>query len=77
MLKDGNQWNGNATDETGIESLDYLFSTEKQTEGKEAFANVEGLLQTDEDGYYYYNSQKNYAYFDEIAKEFILYKTWG
>ena len=77
VLKDGNQWNGNATDETEIESLDYLFSTEKQTEGKEAFANVEGLLQTDEDGYYYYNSQKNYAYFDEIAEEFILYKTWG
>ena len=78
VLNADKQWNENANDKTEAESLSYLFKPVSNEEnGKAAFSNVEGLLQTDEDGYYYYNSQKNYAYFDEIAEEFILYKTWG
>ena len=80
MLAAGNNWSlGNSIDDsktTTEESLDYLFSTKDGT-GKKAFANVEGLLQTDKDGYYYYNSQENYAYFDDDTDEFILYDTWG
>ncbi len=29
--------------------------------GKASYPNVKGLLQVDEDGYYYYDSGKNYA----------------
>lgn len=39
----------------GTESLDYLFDS-TSFEGKEAYTDVDGLLQVDEDGYYYYNS---------------------
>ena len=80
VLAAGNNWSlGNSIDDNKItnrESLDYLFSTKDGT-GKKAFANVEGLLQTDEDGYYYYNSQENYAYFNEVTNKFILYQENG
>ena len=82
MLTAGKNWSTskpvNENETTFNESLSYLFDPESdEGNGKAAFSNVEGLLQTDEDGYYYYNSQKNYAYFDEDTKEFILYDTWG
>ena len=80
MLAANNNWSlGNSIDDsktTTEESLDYLFSTENGT-GKKAFANVGGLLQTDKDGYYYYNSQENYAYFNEVTNKFILYQENG
>lgn len=59
------------------ESLNYLFDPEMDHDGKLSFPNVGGLLQVDEDGYYYYNSQENYAWFNEKTKEFVLYDTWG
>ena len=100
VLKEGNlysanwsQWgsglplNQNAT----AESLSYLFDRSQQ-EGKETFWNVQGLLQIDDDGYYYYNAdtQKcwkgtdhsgyqtaNYAVFDKNTNSFKLYDSWG
>lgn len=57
----------------GGESLDYLFNPRVDHNGKASFADVGGLLQVDNDGYYYYNSQNNFAEFDEDANEFILY----
>lgn len=82
MLTAGKNWSTskpvNENETTFNESLSYLFDPESdEGNGKAAFSNVEGLLQTDEDGYYYYNSQENYAYFDENEEKFILYNTWG
>lgn len=69
------------------ESLAYLFNGE-QVNGKEAYMDVDGLLQIDGDGYYYYNAayngknwtdpadgfaSANFAVFDEGANSFILY----
>lgn len=59
------------------ESLSYLFDPAEETEGKLSFPDVDGLLQIDEEGYYYYNSQKNFAEFDEKNSKFLLYDTWG
>ena len=77
MLTAGKNWSTskpvNESETTSDESLSYLFDPESDKgNGKAAFSNVEGLLQTDEDGYYYYNSQENYAYFDEGTNKFIL-----
>ena len=80
-------------------SLDYLFDQSEETEtngvkggtlGKKTFWDVGGLLQIDNDGYYYYNADynkskavggsyqsANYAYFDEGSKTFKVYDTWG
>ena len=57
----------------GNESLAYLFNPRVTHNGKASFTDVGGLLQVDDDGYYYYNSQSNFAEFDEDANEFILY----
>lgn len=58
------------------ESMSYLFD-ESAFGGKKAFSDVSGLLQIDDDGYYYYDSQENYAAFDEQTNKFIIYDTWG
>lgn len=58
------------------ESLAYLFDLSAQ-EGKAAYSDVKNLLQVDQQGYYYYNSQKNFAQFNEETKDFTLYNTWG
>ena len=58
------------------ESLAYLFDESEQS-GKDAYLNVAGLLQVDEDGYYYYNSQENYAAYDEASNSFDVYDTPG
>lgn len=79
--------NGNTTKN---QSLEYLFDKSAQT-GKQTFWNVQGLLQVDKDGYYYYNADSNklwdkdhkgyqtanYAVFDETKNSFKLYDTWG
>ena len=67
------------------ESLAYLFdrnedvgNTKNEGQGgKKAFMNVGGLLQVDNEGYYYYDCQKNYAYFNEETERFQLYNTPG
>ncbi|MEE0344319.1 MAG: FctA domain-containing protein, partial [Eggerthellaceae bacterium] len=67
------------SDTLGGESLAYLFDTDSGT-GKQAYSDVDGLLQVDDQGYYYYNSQDNFAEFnadEQGSGEFSLYETWG
>lgn len=62
------------------ESLAYLFDptyTGPSGSYRDAYRNVTGLLQVDEDGYYYYNSTKNYAEFDSTKNGFTLYDQWS
>lgn len=68
----------------GGDSLAYLFNENdaysengETVEGKHAYMNVGGLLQQNEKGYYYYNSQDNFASFDTKENTFTLYNTWG
>lgn len=62
----------------GTESLSYLFDGTER-DGKASYMDVGGLLQVDELGYYYYDSQKNFAQFreSESGDGFVLYDTWG
>lgn len=60
----------------GGASLDYLFSA-NGIAGKRAFPNVSGLLQVDDQGYYVYNSQTNFAQFNEATNAFTLYSAGG
>ncbi|MDO4267833.1 MAG: DUF5979 domain-containing protein [Eubacteriales bacterium] len=55
------------------ESLDYLFDPEIDHPGKAAYSHVQGLLRQDDDGYYYYDSEKNFAEFDIDDKQFYLF----
>ncbi len=59
------------------ESLAYLFDTNKQVSGKESFEDVKGLLQVDNDGYYYYDSTENYAVYYKDSNSFALYNLPG
>ena len=65
-----------ATKKGAGESLSYLFNGRAST-GKQAHMNVGGLLQQDGEGYFYYNSQENFAEYDEAENAFKLYETWG
>ena len=59
-------------------SLKYLFNGES-VPGKTSYMGVDGLLQID-DGYYYYNSQDNFAQFNSDGTgsgSFTLYDTWA
>lgn len=58
------------------ESLSYLFDTNSGN-GKAAYLNVGGLLQQDSEGYFYYNSQENFAAFASSQKLFTLYNQGG
>lgn len=60
----------------GSEPLGYLFNT-TSVDGKEAYLNVGGLLQQHQDGYFYYNSQENFAAFDSEKNLFTLYNQGG
>lgn len=57
----------------GGQSLAYLFDPEIEVGGKASYPNVKGLLQVDEDGYYYYDSGKNYAVYYQDVNSFVLY----
>ena len=88
---------GNTTTE---QSLAYLFDQSEETTdaggaksgtiGKQTFWDVGGLLQIDDQGYYYYNADNrkvgtgdgkyqsaNYAVYDNTTHAFRLYDTWG
>lgn len=73
------QWaaDNSGTDDKDVQSLAYLFNPTIVNDYKKAFRNVGGLLQIDEDGYYYYDCQKNFAEFNEDTGKFTLYDTWG
>lgn len=61
----------------GDQSLAYLFDPEIQVGGKASYPNVKGLLQVDEDGYYYYDSGENYAVYYPDVNSFVLYDRPG
>lgn len=61
---------------TENESLAYLFNESLQS-GKQSFPNVQGMLQLDKDGYYYYDSQQNFASLGEQSRQMTLYDNWG
>lgn len=77
----------NTLDENGYpvlasngESLQYLFDTSKTSwqggnynDAMIAYPNVGGLFQQDKDGYYYFNSNSNYAYYDAANNSMLLY----
>ena len=61
--------------------LDYLFNEYDSTtegaskvEGKKAYTNVDGLMQVNHDGYYYYDSTQNFASYDSATNGMKLYK---
>lgn len=61
-------------------SLDYLFNNYDSTtegaskvEGKKAYTNVDGLMQVNHDGYYYYDSTQNFASYDSATNGMKLY----
>ncbi len=71
------------------ESLAYLFDNSTR-DGKKGYYDVQGLLQVDKKGYYYYNASSkqttdaggsfesaNYATFDSDTNSFTLYNTWA
>lgn len=64
-------------DRDGQESLAYLFDPSISSDGKASYTNVGGLLQVDDQGYYYYNSQENYATYYENTNSFALYECPG
>lgn len=57
----------------GKESLAYLFDPNTPATGKASYEDVKGLLQVDSEGYYYYDSTKNYAVYYNDNKSFALY----
>lgn len=61
----------------GNESLRYLFDPTYSHDGKASFSDVQGLLQVDGDGYYYFDSTKNYAVYYPDAEAFTLYNLPG
>lgn len=68
------QLDQNTTGSSG--SLAYLFSGSAH-DGKASYTNVGGLLQQDDEGYFYYDSTENFAAFDTSTDRFTLYDTWG
>lgn len=71
-------WTSETAHESGeSQSLSYLFDPADEVQYRSAYRNVVGLFQVDEDGYYYYDSKKNYAEYDSEANKFLLYDTWA
>lgn len=63
-------------DKDNKESSSYLFSTKEGT-GKEFYSDANYLFKQDADGYYEYDSTKNFAQFNKNTKEFTVYKVPG
>lgn len=63
-------------DKGNKESSSYLFSTKEGT-GKEFYSDANYLFKQDADGYYEYDSAKNFAQFNKNTKEFTVYKVPG
>ncbi len=73
VLAAGNRYASGAT--TTGQSLAYLFDS-SQIEGKAAYRDVRGLVQF-KDGYYTYDSSKNFASYNEDTGNFLLYNTYA
>ena len=73
--EDGYPTLSDALDPHSTESLAYLFDPYHEQEGtyRKTYEGVTGLLQIDAQGYYYYNSNSNFAEFDEASNQFNLY----
>lgn len=63
-------------DKGNTESSSYLFSTKEGT-GKEFYSDANYLFKQDANGYYEYDSAKNFAQFNKNTKEFTVYKVPG
>lgn len=73
VLKAGNVYNDNQSQETIEQSLAYLFD-DTTVAGKEGYYNVSGLLQLDSStGIMSYDSRSNFAEYDEDTNSFKLY----
>lgn len=60
------------------ESLSYLFHPDVTSSGKASYKDVGGLLQVDDQGYYYYDSTQNFASLvDGGYQNFVLYQGGG
>ncbi|MCB6992784.1 LPXTG cell wall anchor domain-containing protein [bacterium 210820-DFI.6.37] len=72
---------GNVENDVNLkESLKYLFDPSYDGDSaayRSVHRNVGGLLQVDKAGYYYYNSQENFAELDEKTNQVTLYEDWG
>ena len=55
-------------------SLSYLFETADNSAFVNSMANGGGLFQQDANGYYYYDSLQNAAYYDADQGKFVLYE---
>ena len=66
--------NGYPTIRGSNHSLDYLFNT-NVSEYKSVYPDVNHLLQVDENGHLYYNSNLNYAYYNQDTHNFTVYNT--
>ena len=58
----------------GNENLKYLFNPTSKDHNVYAFPNADGLFQQDNQGFYYYNSNSNYAEYDRQNNRFVLYE---
>lgn len=58
------------------ENLAYLFDRTENA-NKKVYPNVKNLLSVDNEGYFSFNSEQNYAYFNEDTNEFTVYGDWA
>lgn len=63
-------------DKGNTESSSYLFSTKEGT-GKEFYSGANYLFKQDANGYYEYDSAKNFAQFNKNTKKFTVYNVPG
>lgn len=63
----------NSSTKTTQQSLAYLFNPLVSNAYKKSYPNATGLLRLDANGYYYYDSTKNFASYDKDAGRFVLY----
>lgn len=59
------------------ESLEYLFNTTAEHNGKQSYRNVGGLLSIDNEGYYSFDSKKTMAEFNKEDNSFYVYDKPG